>query len=55
MRKIFKSVFVIFALMMISLASNAQDDTGTTPYVGTKHNYSVNPSYNATTSANIFT
>ena len=55
MRNIFKSAFIISALMIISLASNAQDDTGTTPYAGTKHNYSVNPSYDATTSSNVFT
>jgi len=55
MKKIFKSIFVISAFMMISFASNAQDDTGTTPYAGTKHDYTVNPTYNATTSSNTFT
>lgn len=54
--KIFmKKLFVFIAILSIGITVKAQDDTGTTPYSGTVHNYSVNAAYNAAASSNIFT
>lgn len=50
-----KKLFVFIAILSIGIAVKAQDDTGTTPYSGTIHNYSVNASYDAAASSNTFT